>query len=87
MGFAFGPLQTFSKRADEIYQDAINRLRACLDSFNESSDNVIDIRDQTKRMAELKTKGGKIRMWPPYTLPTWSNARDGRAHQLGFWPD
>lgn len=43
----------------QIYQDAINRLRACLDSFNESSDNVLDIRDQTKEMSELKAKGGK----------------------------
>jgi hypothetical protein len=44
----------------QIWQDAINRLRQVVDSVNESSDNVLDIRDQSKKMAELKTNNGKL---------------------------
>lgn len=44
----------------QLWKDLKEKLPAVIEAFNDSSSNVTDIRDQDKRTAEKRDKGGKL---------------------------
>lgn len=46
----------------QLWKDIKEKMPALIDSLNESSSNVNDIRDQDKRTAEKRDKGGKLNL-------------------------
>jgi hypothetical protein len=44
----------------QLWQSCQGKIQSVIDSFNESSENVLGIRDQDKLMAEKRESGGKF---------------------------
>ena len=69
-----------------MWKDIKDKIPLAAEAFNDSSANVLQIRDQDKRMAEKKEKNGKLSLRllyfsHPIPLITFSS-----YHERGFYP-